>query len=83
MAAVLLVVCFRPGLLVFMSGVNGRLCVKLGRQFGWLWVAYSVSALGTYLAFDAFSVIAVIALRGDPGIATRAQRLRMTAPVCP
>ncbi|WP_254647680.1 MFS transporter [Streptomyces sp. GbtcB6] len=34
----------------------------MGRRFGWLWAAYSVSALGTYLAFDAFSVIAVIAL---------------------
>ncbi|MEU6553799.1 MFS transporter [Streptomyces sp. NPDC046915] len=34
----------------------------MGRRFGWLWAAYSVSALGTYLAFDAFSVIAVLAL---------------------
>ncbi|MEU6197236.1 MFS transporter [Streptomyces sp. NPDC047061] len=34
----------------------------MDRRFGWLWAAYSVSALGTYLAFDAFSVIAVIAL---------------------
>ncbi|MFJ3772159.1 MFS transporter [Streptomyces sp. NPDC090075] len=34
----------------------------MGRRFGWLWAAYSASALGTYLAFDAFSVIAVIAL---------------------
>lgn len=34
----------------------------MGRRFGWLWAAYSVSALGTYLAFDAFSVIAVVAL---------------------
>ncbi|MER7837160.1 MFS transporter [Streptomyces sp. NPDC096040] len=37
----------------------------MGRRFGWLWAAYSVSALGTYLAFDAFSVIAVIALHAD------------------
>ncbi|AOR30474.1 MFS transporter [Streptomyces fodineus] len=49
-----------------MSRVNGRLCMKLGRQFGWLWAAYSVSALGTYLAFDAFSVIAVLALHAGP-----------------
>ncbi|MFF4803910.1 MFS transporter [Streptomyces sp. NPDC001351] len=34
----------------------------LGRQFGWLWGAYSVSAIGTWLAFDAFSLIAVIVL---------------------
>ena len=35
---------------------------SLGRQFGWLWAAYSVSALGTWLAFDAFSLIAILAL---------------------
>ncbi|MCD9879477.1 MFS transporter [Streptomyces guryensis] len=34
----------------------------LGRQFGWLWGAYAVSAVGTWLAFDAFSLIAVIVL---------------------
>ncbi|MEU2715401.1 MFS transporter [Streptomyces sp. NPDC007205] len=38
----------------------------MGRQFGWLWAAYSVSAVGTCLAFDAFSVIAVIALHAGP-----------------
>ena len=35
---------------------------SLGRRFGWLWGAYAVSALGTWLAFDAFSLIAVIVL---------------------
>ncbi|MGI5460384.1 MFS transporter [Streptomyces sp. CA-249302] len=35
---------------------------SLGRRFGWLWTAYAVSALGTWLAFDAFSLIAVIVL---------------------
>ncbi|MFH7340000.1 MFS transporter [Streptomyces sp. KHY 26] len=40
--------------------------MRLGRRFGWLWAAYAVSALGTYLAFDAFSVIAVIALHAGP-----------------
>ncbi|MFH9942957.1 MFS transporter [Streptomyces murinus] len=40
--------------------------MKLGRRFGWLWAAYTVSALGTYLAFDAFSVIAVLALHAGP-----------------
>ncbi|MEU5597975.1 MFS transporter [Streptomyces sp. NPDC020298] len=34
----------------------------MGRRFGWLWAAYSVSAVGTWLAFDAFSVIAVLVL---------------------
>ncbi|MEV5953217.1 MFS transporter [Streptomyces sp. NPDC051987] len=38
----------------------------MGRRFGWLWAAYSVSALGTWLAFDAFTVIAVIALHAGP-----------------
>ncbi|MFF9172558.1 MFS transporter [Streptomyces sp. NPDC014793] len=38
----------------------------MGRRFGWLWAAYTVSALGTYLAFDAFSVIAVLALHAGP-----------------
>src|SRR5262245_53631918 len=36
----------------------------LGRRFGWLWAAYSVSAVGTWLAFDAFSLIAVVVLHG-------------------
>ncbi|MHC3467352.1 MFS transporter [Streptomyces sp. 7R007] len=34
----------------------------LGRDFAWLWTAYAVSALGTWLAFDAFSLIAVLVL---------------------
>ncbi|MGW6796443.1 MFS transporter [Streptomyces chartreusis] len=34
----------------------------LGRRFGWLWAAYAVSSLGTWLAFDAFSLIAVVVL---------------------
>ncbi|WP_405562260.1 MFS transporter [Streptomyces sp. NBC_01180] len=34
----------------------------LGRQFGWLWAAYGVSTLGTWLAFDSFSLIAILAL---------------------
>jgi MFS family permease len=39
---------------------------SLGRQFGWLWSAYAVSALGTWLAFDAFSLIAILALHAGP-----------------
>ncbi|MEG8280206.1 MFS transporter [Streptomyces sp. AHA2] len=40
---------------------------SLGRQFGWLWGAYAVSTAGTWLAFDAFALIAVLAL--DAGAA--------------
>jgi MFS family permease len=39
--------------------VTGR---SLGRRFGWLWGAYAVSTIGTWLAFDAFSLIAVLVL---------------------
>src|SRR2546421_10778946 len=35
---------------------------SLGRQFGRLWAAYAVSTFGTWLAFDAFSLIAVLVL---------------------
>ncbi|MEU8892634.1 MFS transporter [Streptomyces sp. NPDC048442] len=35
---------------------------SLGRAFGWLWTAYAVSALGTWLAFDSFSLIAIYVL---------------------
>ncbi|GHG93424.1 MFS transporter [Streptomyces lanatus] len=33
-----------------------------GRRFRWLWGAYAVSVFGTWLAFDAFALIAVIVL---------------------
>ncbi|WP_030673153.1 MFS transporter [Streptomyces rimosus] len=39
---------------------------SLGRQFGWLWAAYAVSSFGTSLAFDAFSLIAVLVLHAGP-----------------
>ena len=39
----------------------------LGREFGWLWTAYSVSTLGTWLAFDAFPLIAILVLHAGPG----------------
>ncbi|MER6320180.1 MFS transporter [Streptomyces sp. NPDC001581] len=39
--------------------VAGR---ALGRRFGWLWAAYAVSTLGTWLAFDAFTLIAILVL---------------------
>ncbi|KUN87600.1 MFS transporter [Streptomyces bungoensis] len=42
---------------------NGR---RLGRRFGWLWGAYGTSALGTWLAFGAFPLIAVRVLHAGP-----------------
>jgi MFS family permease len=39
---------------------------SLGRQFGWLWAAYAVSAVGTWLAFDAFPLIAILVLHAGP-----------------
>ncbi|MFI8348228.1 MFS transporter [Streptomyces sp. NPDC085596] len=36
--------------------------MKLGSRFGWLWAAYAVSAAGTWLAFDAFALIALLVL---------------------
>ncbi|MGW7088370.1 MFS transporter [Streptomyces sp. NPDC054871] len=39
---------------------------SLGRQFGWLWAAYTVSVFGTRLAFDAFPLIAILALDAGP-----------------
>lgn len=39
---------------------------SLGRQFGWLWAAYSVSTIGTYFAFDAFPLIAILVLHTGP-----------------
>ncbi|WP_030658465.1 MULTISPECIES: MFS transporter [Streptomyces] len=38
----------------------------LGRRFGWLWAAYGTSALGTWLAFGAFPLIAVRVLHAGP-----------------
>ncbi|MFJ6850772.1 MFS transporter [Streptomyces sp. NPDC091271] len=39
---------------------------RLGRRFGWLWGAYGTSALGTWLAFGAFPLIAVQVLHSGP-----------------
>ncbi|WP_416973363.1 MFS transporter [Streptomyces sp. 4F14] len=38
----------------------------MGRDFRWLWGAYAVSVFGTWLAFDAFAMIAVLALDASP-----------------
>ena len=40
---------------------------SLGRQFGWLWAAYAVSAAGTWLGFGAFPFIAIRVLHAGPG----------------
>ncbi|MEO3828487.1 MFS transporter [Actinomadura sp. B10D3] len=39
---------------------------SLGRPFGWLWAAYATSTFGTYLAFDAFPLIAIVVLDAGP-----------------
>ncbi|GAA1691856.1 MFS transporter [Fodinicola feengrottensis] len=39
---------------------------SLGRRFGWLWGAYAVSTFGTWLAFDAFTLIAILVLHSSP-----------------
>ncbi|WP_431683020.1 MFS transporter [Kitasatospora sp. KL5] len=39
---------------------------RLGRRFGWFWGAYGTSALGTWLAFGAFPLIAVRVLHAGP-----------------
>jgi len=39
---------------------------SLGRPFGWLWAAFTVSAFGTWLAFDAFPLIAITVLHTGP-----------------
>ncbi|MGW4967151.1 MFS transporter [Nonomuraea sp. NPDC004186] len=39
---------------------------RLGRQFGWLWGAFGTSALGTWLAFGAFPLIALQVLHAGP-----------------
>ncbi|MBC9711691.1 MFS transporter [Streptomyces sp. TRM66268-LWL] len=38
----------------------------LGREFHWLWASYTVSIFGTWLAFDAFALIAVLVLHSGP-----------------
>ncbi|WP_328673875.1 MFS transporter [Streptomyces sp. NBC_00328] len=39
---------------------------RLGRRFGWLWGAYGASALGTWLAFGSFELIAIRVLHSGP-----------------
>jgi MFS family permease len=39
---------------------------SLGSQFAWLWTAYAVSTLGTWLGFGAFPLIAIMVLHAGP-----------------
>jgi MFS family permease len=39
---------------------------SLGWRFGWLWAAYAVSTGGTWLAFDALPLIAILVLHAGP-----------------
>ena len=48
-----------------MWGVAGRR--SLGRQFGWVWTAYAVSAYGSGLGFGAIPLIAVLVLHASAG----------------
>jgi MFS family permease len=45
---------------------GGQGGLRLGRDFGWLWAAYAVSAYGTGLGFGAFAIIAIRVLHSGP-----------------
>jgi MFS family permease len=36
------------------------------RRFAWLWLAYAISTAGTFVAFDAFPLIAILVLHASP-----------------
>lgn len=38
----------------------------MGRDFGWLWAAYAASSVGTWFAFDAFPLVAILVLHSPP-----------------
>jgi hypothetical protein len=38
----------------------------LGRGFGWLWAAFAISTVGTWVAFDALPLIAILVLHVGP-----------------
>jgi Major Facilitator Superfamily len=52
---------------------------SLGRQFGWLWAAYAVSTFGTWLAFDAFALIAILVLHASPAEVSVLAAVRLAA----
>lgn len=39
---------------------------RLGASFGWLWAAYGASIFGSFFAFDAFPLIAILVLHAGP-----------------
>ncbi|GLW33716.1 MFS transporter [Actinoplanes regularis] len=39
---------------------------SLGRPFGWLWAAFTISTFGTWLGFDAFRLTAILVLHAGP-----------------
>ncbi|MEU8136376.1 MFS transporter [Streptodolium elevatio] len=39
---------------------------SLGREFGWLWASYATGTFGTWLAFGAFPLIAIMILDAGP-----------------
>lgn len=43
-----------------------RSATSLGRPFTWLWTAYAVSTFGTWVAFDAFPILAITQLHVGP-----------------
>lgn len=48
------------------DGSTGTGRRRLGRPFAWLWSAYAISTLGTYFAFNAFSLILIRVLHAGP-----------------
>lgn len=62
---------------------------SLGREFGWLWAAYAASTAGTWFAFGAFPLIAVLVLHAGPAqvsalsAASLAAGALLTVPVGP
>jgi MFS family permease len=38
----------------------------MGRDFRWLWASFAVSTFGTWIAFDAFPLIAILVLHAGP-----------------
>ncbi|MFF3837907.1 MFS transporter [Streptomyces sp. NPDC001930] len=47
--------------------------VSLGRDFGWLWAAYAAGTLGTWVAFNAFPLLAITVLhKGSAEVAALA-----------
>ena len=38
----------------------------MGRDFRWLWAAYAASSVGTWFAFDAFPLVAILVLHSTP-----------------